>query len=406
MKNILMIGQFTDISGYGNASRCYLKNLIELHEEKEICLHLLNFSFEKDIKISKEELEIISSFSITDDLTVKRGNYKISDLNKIKEFIKGNYEVVFFLLNDWMISEAGINLNKICMQSSGVYPCVVWETNTVPKIWQTAYQKINLKKLICACEWNKKTFDSAGDCEVIPYSVEFENDHDPQYYNKLKKITQDKFVVSSVFQWDPRKGLEKTLLSFYLAFYDNPNAVFILKTYKNKSMGASSEAGFLSNEIKKIISKIKHQGVTVNPKCKTIILNDLLDKKQLNSIYKLSDVYLSCSRGEGFGLPIAEAINFEVPVVVPDIGGHLDFIDLNSNFLIKSSLEPVLEYENSYWSSLQNDWVEVSLNSAKEKLLESYHDKELIAKGKDSKKFMLNVLSKEICKQKFKKVLK
>lgn len=406
MKNILMIGQFTDISGYGNASRCYLKNLIELHDEKEINLNLLNFSFEKNIKISKKELETIRAFSITDDISVKRGDYDISDLSKIKKFIKGDYEVIFFLLNDWMTSEAGINLNNICMQSKGVYPCVVWETNTIPEIWQTAYQKINLKKLICACQWNKKTFTSAGFCEVIPYSIEFQNDYDLEYYNRLKNITQHRFVASSVFQWDLRKGLEKTLLSFYLAFYDNPNAVFILKTYKNKSMGSSSEVDFLSNEIKKIISKIKHQGLVINPKCKTIILNDLLNKKQMNSIYKLSDVYLSCSRGEGFGLPIAEAINFEVPVVVPDIGGHLDFIDFGSNFLIKSSLEPVLEYGNFYWSSLQNDWVEVSLKSAKEKLLESYHDKELMSKGKASKKFMLNILSKEICKQKFKKVLK
>jgi len=406
MKSILMIGQFTDISGYGNASRCYLKNLVELHEEKEISLNLINFSFEKDIKISKEELELIASYSITSDLSVKRGNYEASDLSKIKEFIEGDYEVVFFLLNDWMISEAGINLNNICKQSNGVYPCVVWETNTVPELWKTTYQKINIKKMICACEWNKKTFSDIGSCEVVPYSVEFENEYDTEFYNKLKKITKDKFVVSSIFQWDPRKGIEKTLLSFYLAFHDNPNAIFVLKTYKNKSMGASSEAGFLSSEIKKVISKIKHQGRTVESKCKTIILNDLLDKKQLNSIYKLSDVYLSCSRGEGFGLPIAEAINFEVPVVVPNIGGHLDFIDTASNFLIKSSLEPVLEYENAYWSSLNNDWVEVSLNSAKEKLLECYNDKDLISKGKSSKKFMLGVLSKDICKQKLKMVLK
>lgn len=401
-----MIGQFTDISGYGNASRCYLKNLAELHEEKEIQLSALNFSFEKDIKISKEELELISSFSITNDLSVKRGNYSSSDMNKIKEFTKGDYEVIFFLLNDWLISEAGINLNRICTQSSGVYPCVVWETNTVPEIWQTAYQKINLKKLICACEWNKKTFADIGTCEVIPYSVEFENEFDERYYNKLKQITKDKFVVSSIFQWDIRKGLKKTLLSFYLAFHDNPNAIFILKTYKNKSMGGPSEADFLSSEIKKIISTIKHLGKTIEPKCKTIILNDLLNKKQLNSIYKLSDVYLSCSRGEGFGLPIAEAMNFEVPTIVPDIGGHLDFVDPKSNFLIESSLEPVLEYENSYWSSLNNDWVEVSLNSAKDKLLQSYGDNTLPAKGKDAKGFMLSVLSKDLCKQKFKMVLK
>ena len=33
MKKLLLIGQMTDISGYGNAVRCYLDNLIELESE-------------------------------------------------------------------------------------------------------------------------------------------------------------------------------------------------------------------------------------------------------------------------------------------------------------------------------------------------------------------------------------
>ena len=208
-----------------------------------------------------------------------------------------------------------------------------------------------------------------------------------------------------MFQWDPRKGIEKTLLAFYLAFYNNPQAIIILKTYKNKSMGAENETSFLTSEIKKIISKIKHRGSNIQPKCRAIILNDLLSKKQINSIYKLSDVYFSCSRGEGFGLPIAEAINLEIPAIVPNIGGHLDFVDKENNYLIKSSMEPVLEYNNSYWSSIENNWVEVSLNSAKSKLLESYEDKNLKSKGILAKEFMLGVLSRDICKQKIKMVL-
>ena len=55
MKDVLFIGQITDISGYGNASRCYLNNLISLHNDKKINLSVLNFSFEAGSKISTEE---------------------------------------------------------------------------------------------------------------------------------------------------------------------------------------------------------------------------------------------------------------------------------------------------------------------------------------------------------------
>ena len=104
-------------------------------------------------------------------------------------------------------------------------------------------------------------------------------------------------------------------------------------------------------------------------------------------------------------MPIAEAINYDTVCIVPDKGGHLDFIDKENNFLIKSQFEPVLSYDNLYWSSLENNWVEVSINSAKEKLLECYSS-DLKERIKKSKEFMYNVLSHEKCTNKMKEVLR
>ena len=52
-KKILLIGQLTDISGYGNAVRCYLDNLIQLEKEELIELHTLNYSFEENISLEE-----------------------------------------------------------------------------------------------------------------------------------------------------------------------------------------------------------------------------------------------------------------------------------------------------------------------------------------------------------------
>tara|TARA_Y100000592_G_C5472999_1_gene320603 strand:+ start:1472 stop:2689 length:1218 start_codon:yes stop_codon:yes gene_type:complete len=405
MKNILLIGQMTDVSGYGNAVRCYFRNLIDLHNNSKIKLSVLNFSFESEIKISSSELDLLKKFSVTEELNIKRGQYSAGDIKKINKFLEKDYEVVFFLLNDWLSDDGGINLNKICKRSKGVYPCVVWETNSIPAVWQKAYKTIKVKKMICACDWNKDTFKSIAPCSVIPYSVEFEKDYDENYYNKIKKITNDSFVFSSIFQWDDRKGIEKMILAYYLAFYDNPKVVLILKTYRSKTLSGQNETQWISTEIKKIISKIKHNGQPIQPQCKIIILNDIMNKKEINSIYKASDAYYTCSRGEGFGLPIAEAINYDTICITPDKGGHLDFIDKENNFLIKSEFEPVLSYDNPYWSSLENNWVEVSINSAKEKLLECYNS-DLKEKVKKSKEFMFSVLSHEKCTNKMEEVLR
>lgn len=411
MKNVLFIGQLTDISGYGNASRCYLSNLMSLHNDKKINLSVLNFSFETKIQISEKEIEDIKSFSITDSIGVKRGQYNDQDMQKITSFLSTEYEVIFFLLNDWMGSGSEIdyirhnnivNLNYICKKANKVHPCVVWESDAAPDIWIQSYKNLNIGKLICACEWNKTSFKKHYESIVIPYSIDFQNDYDTKYYEKISKIVKDKFVFCSVFQWSERKGVEKMITSYYLEFYDNPDVCMILKTYVNKAMSQRDEVAYLSNEVQKIKNKILHNGREIEPKCKIVIINDILDKKKVNSIYKASNAYISCTKGEGFGLPIAEAINYDLPVVVPSIGGHLDYIDKDNNFLIDSTLEPCVGYKNPYWSSLSTNWVEISVNSAKQNMRMAYSDNTDKSK---SKKYMHNALSSELCRNRFLEVL-
>lgn len=415
MKNILLIGQLTDISGYGNAARCYMNNLLKLNEDKKINLSVLNFSFENHSSISDEELAAIKSLSLVSDLSVRRGMYKDSDIKAIREYVSGDFEVVFFLLNDWLSSgsdsetlqtRTGINLNYICKKSKGVYPCVVWETDSIPSIWSKSYEAVPVKSLICSCKWNYDVFSEvSNNREIIPYSVEFENEFDKDYQKSLKDAIGDRFVFSSVFQWGERKGIDNLVKAFYLEFHDNPNVCLLMKTYVNKTMTGQNETEFIRQQISKYVSSIRHYGEAIQPKCQLIILNDILDKKQLNSIYNITDAYVTCTRGEGFGLPIAEAINFEKPVIAPDIGGHVDFIDKENNFFIKSQLEPALGYDNSYWSSIDSNWVEVSINSAREEMKKAYSSDSLVEMGKKSKIFMQRYLSDEKCTNLFEKVL-
>ena len=392
-----------------------MNNLLKLNEDKKINLSVLNFSFENHSSISDEELAAIKSLSLVSDLSVRRGMYKDSDIKAIREYVSGDFEVVFFLLNDWLSSgsdsetlqtRTGINLNYICKKSKGVYPCVVWETDSIPSIWSKSYEAVPVKSLICSCKWNYDVFSEvSNNREIIPYSVEFENEFDKDYQKSLKDAIGDRFVFSSVFQWGERKGIDNLVKAFYLEFLDNPNVCLLMKTYVNKTMTGQNETEFIRQQISKYVSSIRHYGEAIQPKCQLIILNDILDKKQLNSIYNITDAYVTCTRGEGFGLPIAEAINFEKPVIAPDIGGHVDFIDKENNFFIKSQLEPALGYDNSYWSSIDSNWVEVSINSAREEMKKAYSSDSLAEMGKKSKIFMQRYLSDEKCTNLFEKVL-
>jgi len=405
MKKVLLIGQLTDISGYGNASRDYLKTLSEIDDLELKCL---NFSFEK----KQYSSGLVNRFSITKDLGIKSGKYSETDMDKVLNYCDEDCEVIFFLTNDWLgfghnhtqkSINGIINLNLICKKSKKVFPCVVWETDAVPRIWHNGYNSLdNIEKLIFACSWNKEVFSSQTKFSgiVIPYVPLITTQYDEGYYNKLESIVEDKFSFCSVAQWSDRKGIEEMIRSFFLEF-SNDDVFLILKTYTNEAMTGVSSRDILTQKIKNIKTSIGHYATQVDFKCKVILIDDLLSKQKINSIFKVSNCYLTCTKGEGFGLPIAEFLLFnDKPVICPSLGGHLDLCSEN-NFFIDSTYEPALVRGNHHYSEIEMNYVQVSINSTRKKMRQAYSTK--IKKGYSNK--CREYLSEKNNVELFKKVL-
>ena len=99
-----------------------------------------------------------------------------------------------------------------------------------------------------------------------------------------------------------------------------------------------------------------------------ILIKEDLNDNALKALYLMCDALVAPSRGEGFGLPIAEfLIQNNKPVVVPDKGGHLDFCG-NSNLFIRSEYEPCRVSQNYHYSEIEMKSIQVSLTSAQEKM--------------------------------------
>ena len=65
-----------------------------------------------------------------------------------------------------------------------------------------------------------------------------------------------------------------------------------------------------------------------------LILDDDLDDTKIKALYLLADVLVAPSLGEGFGLPIGEAMNLGLPVITTGWGGQLDFCNTTNAWLI------------------------------------------------------------------------
>ncbi|OHE10576.1 MAG: group 1 glycosyl transferase [Sulfurimonas sp. RIFOXYD12_FULL_33_39] len=142
--------------------------------------------------------------------------------------------------------------------------------------------------------------------------------------------------VSSCF---PRKGIDILLKSYENAFTDKDDVCLVVKTFPNPH-----------NDIEKLLKTHKLK----NPRFPEVELINLdLNDSHIVSLYKKCDTLVAPSRGEGFGLPMAEAMLFDMPVITTGFGGQRDFCDDETAWLIDytfSKADTHMNLFNSYWA--------------------------------------------------------
>jgi glycosyltransferase involved in cell wall biosynthesis len=100
-------------------------------------------------------------------------------------------------------------------------------------------------------------------------------------------------------------------------------AARLLKKYKNLQFILPS-TGPLLGEVKKIASEAKLP----------VIFSGFLDTEQdLVEIMQKSDIYVSTSLQEGFGISVCEAMSCELPIVAFDADGVRDVVTPDCGFL-------------------------------------------------------------------------
>ena len=192
---------------------------------------------------------------------------------------------------------------------------------------------------------------------------------------KSKKIDLPKlkdFVFLHISSCFPRKGVDILLDAYEMAFSKNDNVSLIIKTFPNPH-----------NEIEKLLQKKQK-----NPNFPHVVLiNRDISDEEIKYLYEISDVLVSPSRAEGFGLPVAEAMLEEVGVIITNWGGWKDFCNKENAWLVDFKFEKAKTHFNLFNSV----WAEVDRKDLANKMKEAYHtDKEIIKqKAKKGKEKLL-----------------
>jgi glycosyltransferase involved in cell wall biosynthesis len=126
---------------------------------------------------------------------------------------------------------------------------------------------------------------------------------------KRKIKSEDKFTVLLMGQDTIRKGLDDGITAFSRAFAEIENVQLIIK-YHNLNQDQ-----FRTFEDKIIALSQSNSSCKKNS---TYILNKEMSNEEVYELYRNSSVLLMPSRGEGFCLPIAEAMSVGLPCIYTD----------------------------------------------------------------------------------------
>lgn len=130
-----------------------------------------------------------------------------------------------------------------------------------------------------------------------------------KYEVKQKHGMHNKFVILTVGRHQPRKMIYHSAKAACKFLQNNNDSIWICKADPNDS------AMFSEPESERDLIKIvKNYGV----EDKVMFIPNSLPDEQMRDLYNTADVFLSLTGGEGFNIPLVEAMMCGVPVIATD----------------------------------------------------------------------------------------
>jgi len=177
--------------------------------------------------------------------------------------------------------------------------------------------------------------------------------YNPDYTAPLPLPENRGFSFLSVMKWEKRKGWDILLRAYYEEFSAKDYVTLLLRSQLDNTNLAEFE-NFIKNITEEIKQKHPFKIIPRRPQ----IVDKLLPYLGMRSLYKAVDCVVQPSRGEGWGLPIIEAMAMGVPTIATNWSGNTEFMTHETSYLLD-----IQGLENS--TVMGHRWAKPSLSHLK-----------------------------------------
>lgn len=190
-------------------------------------------------------------------------------------------------------------------------------------------------------------------------------------YPQIKAERQGDFLFYTVADFNKRKNTEALVRAFHTEFHYNEPVNLVLKLSKNQVCYEGYKL-----DVRDWVNNLKFALKLGRTKDDIIIPNEYLTDAEIYGIHKGCDVFISPSRGEGWNIPLIDAIGFGKTPIGTNYSSHPEIINESNGWLVEYRLQNCFgmnDFNGSLYSA-QQSWGEIDVIHLRQCMREAFED--------------------------------
>jgi glycosyltransferase involved in cell wall biosynthesis len=230
---------------------------------------------------------------------------------------------------------------------------VPFETSIIPASW---VDRLNdCTAVIVPCEQNRQAFIASGvivPIEIVHWGV------DGNAFRKLERPNDGVFTFGTMGALSKRKGTDMLVRAFLKAFPTEKDVKLLCKTSNNHFIWANRDP-----RIEVDMTPVSHEEL-------------------MNGFFRRTDCFVFPTRGEGWGMPITEAMATGIPAIVTNWSGPTEFMNEDVGYLLKYTMVDAEDFSTKVYKEYCGQWAEPSEEQLVRLMRHAYeHQDEVKQKG-------------------------